>query len=165
MKLSEVKDLFFLYPWQSEGYKYENIVTDKLFEEAIAVHTQYREHNSNDIAEWEKLDAFTKYSNISTADYDFIRFKILSAMGIDLPKDSDKLTPDIIEILSELEHIRWSRYHFLNNWTPMEKTVDGGRKDIPNRRHTYLVDYNELDDEVKKLDDNVVERLRKGNKH
>ena len=165
MKLDEINDRFFLYPWQSESYKLENIVTDKLFEEAIAVNKQYKEHNPEYGAEWEELDAFAKYSNVSAADYDFIRFKMLNAMGIKLPKDSDKLTPDILEILSELEHIRWCRYHYLNNWTPMTKTIDGKTKDKPNRRHAYLVDYDELEDKIKKLDDDVVERLRKGKKN
>ena len=162
MVINGIKDRFLPYQWQSEAYKWENIATDKLFEEAIAVNKQYMDNNPEYGVEWEKLDAFAKYSNVSAADYDFVRFKILSAMGIELPAHSDKLTPDVLGILSELEHIRWCRYHFLNNWTPMKKTADGKTKDNSNRRHAYLVEYNELDDAVKKLDDNVVNRLRKG---
>ena len=164
MELDEIKDRFFLYPWQSEGYKFENIVTDKLFEEAIAVNKQYKENNPAYGVEWEELDAFAKYSNVSTADYDFIRFKILNAKNISLPRDTNKLTPEILEELSELEHIRWCRYHFLNNWTPFEEASGDQRKDKLTRRHAYLIDYNKLDEKIKKLDDDIIERLRRGNK-
>lgn len=169
--LNEVNNRFILYPWQNESYKWENIETDKLFEDAIAVNQQYKDNNPEYGVDWDKLDAFDKYSNVSTADYDFIRLKMLNAMGIKPSESRDKLTPEVLQILAELEHIRWCRYHFLNNWTPMKKLPDGTqkdkekndkeKKDKQNRRHAYLVDYSKLDDSIKKHDDDVIERLLK----
>lgn len=48
-------------------------------------------------------------------DYHLVRLDMLAAMG--LPASAEKLPPDTMEILAELEHIRWCRYHYLNNWT------------------------------------------------
>ena len=39
------------------------------------------ETETNAHTEWEKLDAFTRYSNISSADYHEIRLQMLAAMG------------------------------------------------------------------------------------
>lgn len=51
---------------------------------------------------WEKLDAFKRYSNVSSSDYLATLTRLLQ----------DGMP---VEQAAELEHVRWNRYHYLNN--------------------------------------------------
>ena len=67
-------------------------------------------------------------------------------------KSDEKLA----DLYSNLEHIRWCRYHYLNNWE-YGVPPDGKNKDIDKRIHKDLIDYEELTAEEKKKDlDNVL---------
>ena len=59
--------------------------------------------------------------------------------------------PECLELLSELEHIRWCRYHYLNNWK-YGVPNDGKPKDAVRRIHTDLIPYKELPEEEKRKD-------------
>ena len=50
------------------------------------------------------------------------------------------------ETLAELEHMRWSRYHYIHNWTYGVKT------DSARRIHSCLVPYHQLSEEEKVKD-------------
>ena len=152
-----------LYDWKSETQKPELIFTDKLFENAKKINLKYasvyggvEESPENLETEWKKLDPFTRHSNISAADYHSIRLKMLEADG--LPADAEKLSPDVIERLSELEHIRWCRYHYLNNWT-YGVPENGRTKDTAKRIHCDLLPYGELSDSEKDKDRDSVRLL------
>ena len=82
---------------------------------------------------WEKLDAFKRYSNVSSSDY---MHTITRLLKDGMPVDA----------VAELEHIRWNRYHYLNNWTY------GPETDPARRIHKCLVPFAELSEEEKQKD-------------
>ena len=65
--------------------------------------------------------------------------------------------------LQEIEHIRWCRYHLLNNWKkPDSEIIINGTvkaKDNKNRLHIDLVPYAELSDAEKAKDSYSYETL------
>lgn len=82
---------------------------------------------------WEKLDAFKRYSNVSSTDYRHVIDRLLKE-GVSL------------ETVTELEHIRWCRYHYLHNWKYAPVT------DPQRRLHNCLVPFSELS-EAEKIKD------------
>lgn len=87
---------------------------------------------------WEKLDAFKRYSNVSSSDYMPVIDRLLAA-GVSLEK------------IAELEHIRWCRYHYLHNWKYAPQT------DPAKRVHNCLIPFADLSEEEKVKD---VEAIR-----
>ena len=82
---------------------------------------------------WEKLDAFKRYSNVSSTDYRHVINRLLKE-GVSL------------ETVAELEHIRWCRYHYLHNWKY------GPVTDTARRIHNCLVPFSELSEAEKRKD-------------
>ncbi len=145
-----------LYPWRTRAQDLRYIMDDTLDLRAKRINLRYshlysgtEETPENMEKEWASLDAFTRYSNISAADYHEIRLELMKAQG--LPNSADALSPEDMEQLSELEHIRWCRYHFLNNWRP-GKPVNGKAKDPVHRTHTLLIPYAMLPEAEKEKD-------------
>ena len=65
---------------------------------------------------------------------------------------------DYLEYLAQLEHIRWCRYHYLNNWQQgMPK--NGKHKDKKRRIHKDLVPYEELSEADREKDREKVSLL------
>lgn len=145
-----------LFFWEKESCRPEYIFNDLLLERAKRINLRYS-HLYNNVSEtdetkeqeWQKLDAFTRYSNISAADYHEVRLSMLKAAG--LKPDGADMTAQHLELLSELEHIRWCRYHYLNNWK-YGIPENGKNKDKNRRIHTDLVPYNTLTDADKEKD-------------
>lgn len=151
------------YDWKQEAGKLEHIFSDKLFERAKQIHLYYaakydgvpRTEEGKEAA-WRELDAFTRYSNISSADHHEIQRQMLSAMG--QPVDAEQMSPQCLELLAHLEHIRWCRYHYLNNWRcgiPEGEST----KDPERRIHKDLVPYAELTEEERQKDRDAVKVL------
>jgi hypothetical protein len=148
------------FDWRAEAEKPENVLEDRRYLLAKTINLRYShlysgvdETPENRDAEWDRLDAFTRGSNISAADYHEIRLRMLAELG--LPADYEALPPETAELLSELEHIRWSRYHYLNNWR-FGKPESGARKDPVLRIHADLVPYEALTEPEKQKDrDNI----------
>lgn len=87
---------------------------------------------------WEKLNSFKRYSNVSSSDFMCVIERLIKK-GVPM------------ETLAELEHIRWCRYHYLNNWKYGEKT------DPDRRLHNCLIPFSELS-EAERLKD--IEAIR-----
>lgn len=145
-----------LFAWEQAAFELKIIMDDLLLARAKAINLRYchlynglAETAENREAEWEKLDAFTRESNISAADYHMVRLDMLAAMG--LPASAEQLPAEILELLAELEHIRWCRYHYLNNWT-FGRPHNGMRKDPARRLHADLIPYRELTDAEREKD-------------
>lgn len=143
-----------LFYWKELARKPEYIMGDVLFDRAKRINLHYAvlydhvpENEETKEQEWKKRDAFTRYSNISSADYHEVRLIMLADMG----EDAKHPTPDCMELLSELEHIRWCRYHYLNNWK-YGILENGKRKDPVQRIHTDLIPYMELTEGEKEKD-------------
>lgn len=145
-----------VFPWLDKALTPDLILQDTLLSLAKQINLRYA-HIYNNVeetpaareAEWAALDAFTRYSNISCADYHDIRLQMLDALG--WPADPAQLTAEQMELLAELEHIRWCRYHYLNNWR-LGTPENGKRKDPKRRLHTDLIPYCDLDQPAKEKD-------------
>ena len=87
---------------------------------------------------WEKLDSFKRYSNVSSSDYMHTINRLLE-QGVSM------------EVIAELEHIRWNRYHYIHNWK------FGPVTDSIKRVHNCLIPFAELSEEEKRKD---VEAIR-----
>lgn len=85
--------------------------------------------------EWTELNSYLRWENVSSANYDDIR-GMLRESG----------TPE--EQLAELEHIRWLRCHYLDNWQ------HSGQRDDSMHRHPDLQDFEVLSEEERKKDRN-----------
>lgn len=155
-ELLESQERFRLFNWKAEAYRLENIMEDYLFEQAKRINLRYasiyqgiEETEEEKEAQWRKLDSFTRYSNISAADYHEVRLRMLEAMK--LKKDFEELPAEVMELFLELEHIRWCRYHYLNNWS-YGVPADGSNKDKSRRIHRDLVPYSKLSEKDKEKD-------------
>jgi len=156
LALIENQERLRIFNWKEEALRPENLFDEKTLGRAKAINLRYaylyskvEETPENAEREWQKLNAFTRYSNISAADYHEIRLQQLALWGEQ--DDPKRILPEHLEILSELEHMRWCRYHYLNNWKYGEP-VNGKAKNTAARTHSDLVDYSTLTDEEKEKD-------------
>ncbi len=119
--------------------------------DARQIHESYRKENpSSGIASWEELDSFRRSSNISQAEYNIVRRFIVKD---DADAGTDIHSPEYIEKMAELEHLRWCRFHYMYNWRYGEKTDKGAHL------HCCLVPYKELSEAEKIKDREVYEKL------
>lgn len=135
----------------SDIYTDENIRQEKLIEEAKNLNLEYA-GKYNGEADWDKLSGFTKWSNISAADFGHVLAGLLK---------KDPASDD--EPLAELEHIRWCRLHYLNYWA-FGVPVDGSNKDLSAKIHKCLCPYSELSPEDQDKDRAVVGEAHRRNK-
>ena len=143
----------------------ETIKTDKLYRSAKEINYNYEVTTDTtgtytwtrpDVEEvmeekWEELSGFHKGSNVACADYHNIRLLIMASLGM----DKAKLTEEQEEMLAEMEHVRWSRYHYVNHWHYSEK------RDNSKRLHHLLVPYDKLPQVEKQKDRDAVKGLLK----
>lgn len=152
-----------LFDWKEEALRPEYIFDATTLCRAKAISLRYAQlYSQNSTStldietEWMKLSSFARYSNISSADYHEIRLRMMQSAG--LSTDGSNLTNDQLEQLSELEHIRWCRFHFLNNWK-YGKPLKGATKDSLLRIHQDLLPYAELSDAEKEKDREAIRVL------
>lgn len=109
----------------------DSIFNERSMEAARRQHEFYFEKYGG--TPWEKLDAFKRYSNVSSSDYMPVIERLLK-QGVSLEK------------IAELEHIRWCRYHYIHNWKYAPET-DSGK-----RLHNCLIPFSQLSDAEKQKD-------------
>lgn len=151
--------------WEKEAWNPANVLGTEIFEHAKKLNLHYahlygdvEENSENMELEWGKLDRFTRYSNVSAADYHKIRVHMMKTDGWSM--DVTSLSPEQMELLAELEHIRWCRYHQFHNWR-MGIPKNGARKDATLRIHKDLIPYDELTKEEKEKDKGNIRMLLK----
>ena len=156
MSLLEDQERLRIFPWKEAALQPENLFDARTLMRAKAINLRYahlyggvEETAENAETEWDKLNSFTRYSNISAADYHEIRLQMLASWG--LPVDAERIPPEKLELLAELEHIRWERFHYLNNWRPGEP-ANGKTKDPQQRIHKDLIPFRNLTDAEKEKD-------------
>ena len=136
-----------------DTYTDENIRQNKLINSAIDQNHNYltsrfaRADLLDKYSEWNKLNGFLKWSNISSSDYKDVLI-YLGKNGAD------------VEDLSELEHIRWCRFHILNHWK-YGVPENGKAKDPQRKIHQCLCSYQELSEAYKDNDRMVVKEALK----
>lgn len=87
--------------------------------------------------EWEELNSYLRWENVSSANYDDIRI-MLKEKGV--PEDQ----------LAEFEHRRWLRCHYLDNWEYSSQRDDGAH------RHPDLQNFCNLSEEEQEKDRNLI---------
>lgn len=137
------------FDWEAKSMLLESIrganmhyLAKKLNLRYAHLYSGVSEDKKNMDSEWSKLDTFTRYSNISSANYHDVCMRIL---------DGKELTEERLAFFGELEHIRWCRYHYLSNWK-YGIPQSGKAKDHKNRIHSLLVPYDQLSEEEKEKD-------------
>jgi len=135
-----------------EIYTDENIRQEALLRKAKELNRVYAEKYNGE-SDWNKLSGFLKWSNISSADFMHVLKEIMSK-GAALEDLSIEKTNEY----SELEHIRWCRFHFINYWN-YGIPENGKNKDNEKRIHKCLCQYSELSEEDKQKDRDLVERI------
>ena len=148
------------FGYTEEIYTDDNIKKDALYRLAKELNYRYVcmygsvEEKDKEKAmeeEWEKLDGFTKGSNIASADYHTIRVKLMKCLA----EEGKELTKDE---LSEAEHIRWSRFHFIHHWS-YGIPENGKNKDAFHKIHKCLVPYDELPQNERDKDYEAIQLL------
>lgn len=109
----------------------DNILNERSMKAARKQHEFYYKQYGG--TPWEKLDAFLRYSNVSSADYQYVTNRLIE-QGVPAEK------------LAELEHMRWCRYHYIHNWKY------GENRDNSKRIHPSLIPFGELSEEEKTKD-------------
>ena len=149
-----------VFDWKACAYQKEAILGSVLYDQAMGINLRYaylynnvEENPENKLQQWALLDAFKRYSNISSADYHDIRKLMIQHNGWAVPLKAEQL-----EILAELEHVRWCRYHFLNNWQH-GIPKNGEAKDSDKRIHRSLIPYGKLSEDEKEKDRQVIDIL------
>lgn len=99
---------------------------------------QKKENPEYKYFEWNELNSYLRWENVSSANYDDIRI-LLREKG--MPEDQ----------LAEFEHRRWLRCHYLDNWEYSSQRDDSAH------RHPDLQDFTALPEEEKEKDRNVIE--------
>lgn len=138
-----------LRPFGKGLYTDENIRGEALVLRAKAQHYGYvKEYGHLAPGEtadeaWRKLDGFTQWSNISSADFQEVLPDILAARPA--------LT---LEQLAALEHLRWCRFHTLNGW--QYGIPKSGSRDVERKLHRCLCPYEELGQEEQEKDRAVI---------
>lgn len=131
---------------------------------------EYLPDANDNVEGWNSLDSFTRGSNYSAAIHDPLKYELLVKKGLDVKgmdnaqniSSYDELSQVTKDYLQEIEHIRWCRYHFLNNWKYAEDIIIDGKvkaKDPDRRIHSCLVPYNKLDQKDQRKDSYFYETL------
>ncbi len=151
----------------------EVIIDEATFDDAKRIHaTYYKSHKCSEnciqdgkdcircelfLKDWCGLNTFTRYSNVAQADHIAVKIHILLGDGYrEIPNAGakararfDSLSDEERRRLYEIEHIRWERYHFINNWTFSPERNDA------EKRHNLLVPFSSLSAEEQEKDVDV----------
>lgn len=114
-----------------ENASIDMILNERSMEAAKRQNEFYRQKYGG--VPWEKLDSFKRYSNVSSSDYMYVVNRLVK-QGVPFEKTT------------ELEHIRWCRYHYINNWKY------GAQRNNEKRIHNCLIPFSELSEEEKLKD-------------
>ena len=158
----ENSDRVVVFDWRREGQSVEDILLNTSIEEAKHRHILYVQNKDKKNApadtpenrekEWRKMDTFTRYNSIVSYNYHEIRRQMMKREGIS--KKDFLNNEDVQWRYCELEHLRWERYYYTNNWR--YKDVE---KDPVNLYHNCLVPYITLDPSIRQRDFNSISKL------
>ena len=149
-----------------EIFSPELVIRAVLNETAIRMNEIYRSSAQGNAPAWDGLSSFVRRSNIASAEH--LRVKVRILLGGEAIGDKP-LTAEVCkkayavfasadeeqrERFRRIEHMRWMRFHFMNNWRFAEKRNNAARL------HPLLVPYEQLSHEDQLKDDFAWKLLR-----
>ena len=130
---------------------------------AKAIHEKYRKDNKSNVKKndramvpWAKLSEDLKEANRQQADHIPEKLKAISCDFVPALNKMRKLfsfTKDEIEIMAEMEHLRWNKQKFLAGWSY------GKKKDEVKKTHPCLIEWKYLPKEEKDKDREAVREI------
>ncbi len=155
--LSEASERAVCFGAAEELYTPALIMQRELSRRAESIHEKYclaEQARGNRTAGWNELSAFLRRSNLAAADHLTVKARILLGRDAQTPADLreaaavyGRLSDREKDRCRRIEHIRWVRFHVLNNWTY------GPVRDNTHRIHPLICAYDELTPEDKAKDD------------
>ena len=145
---------------QRELYSPELIMQRTLNRLAMSLHENYRVSSGGNLPAWDALGSFLRRSNLASADHLFMKERILLKEDAGASQDFAKAAEIYASLSDEekdkcrrIEHERWCRFHYLNNW------AFGPIRDNAARIHPLLKPFDELSPEDQAKDDYAWELL------
>lgn len=133
---------------------------------AMAIHEDYlrsqvkagiRPESNPSVASWDGLPEGLKESNRHNADHILVKLAA-AGYGIELLTDAGapdfKFTKEEIEKMSIIEHERWVDERLQQGWT-----FAPGPKDLDKKTSPYMVSWEDLTEEIREYDRNVIRGL------
>ena len=127
---------------------------------AMSLHENYRVSSGGNLPAWDALGSFLRRSNLASADHLFMKERILLKEDAGASQDFAKAAEIYASLSDEekdkcrrIEHERWCRFHYLNNW------AFGPIRDNAARIHPLLKPFDELSPEDQAKDDYAWELL------
>jgi hypothetical protein len=125
---------------------------------AHAVHDTYRAGKPRAEANrpWNELAERFKQSNRASADHIPVKLAAAGMRLVNRPAHAAELTEPEIEVMSAVEHHRWVLERQAMGWT---KAAKGAKPDAVARRHPDLVPWEELTEDAREKDREVVRSI------
>jgi voltage-gated potassium channel Kch len=153
---SHLADRLHAFGMTSRSCSLDLLLNEDLDRLAIAIHESYR-NKSNAAGDpaskpWKTLSENLKDSNRYQADHIPVKLRAIGCYASTVQTGDEvveSFTNDEIEIMARMEHARWNAERWLDGWTL-------GSKDHAAKTSPYLVDWEQLPDEIQQYDRNAV---------
>lgn len=162
--LSPDIDLIHQFPVINSACRREIILNELLDKLAKQVHKEYVDDqrargatvdDKPNLVDWDQLPEEVKESNRQQADHINIKLRAIGCgtrPAGPLSTGEFGFTDQEVLLLAEMEHKRWMADHLLSDWKL-------GQRDDRNKTTPYLVDWDQLSEDVKLNDCNAVRKI------
>ncbi|MBR4905353.1 MAG: hypothetical protein IKZ44_00685 [Clostridia bacterium] len=129
----------------------ELVMRRELNKTAVLLNEIYNRSAGGRAKDWNALGSFKRRSNIASAEH--LRIKVRILLGEDALRGDEPLTGELckkayaayasadeaqLDRFRRIEHARWMRFHYMNNWSYAKVRNDAARQ------HPLLVPYDSL---------------------
>lgn len=148
-----------------EIYTPELVMKRSLNRLAESLHNSYLKQNAGRLPDWNHLSEFLRRSNLASADHLYMKALILTGKT-EAPAETElknlyreaahtyrNLRPEEKVRCRRIEHMRWNRFHLLNNWQYAQK------RDNSRRLHPLILPFDSLSETDRAKDDYAWELL------